>query len=120
MGASVIEKHFVLKGDETVDSFFSLTIDSFKDMVQKIRNVELSLGSVNYELTKEVEKNIWAKRSLYFSKDVKEGEKIKNAIDLLGQDMAHPKYFDEIASYVASKDVEIGDRVDWDSIKKLK
>ena len=67
---------------------FSLTIDSFKDMVQKIRNVELSLGSVNYELTKEVGKNIWAKRSLYFSKDVKEGEKIKTAIDLLGQDMA--------------------------------
>lgn len=121
MGASVIEKHFVLKGDETVDSFFSLTIDSFRDMVQKIRNVELSLGFVNYELTKEVEKNIWAKRSLYFSKDVKEGEKIENCYRSVRPGYGlHPKYFDEIASYVASKDVEIGDRVDWDSIKKLK
>ena len=30
----------------------------------------------------------------------------------------HPKYFDKIKDYIAAKDIEAGDRVDWDSIKK--
>ena len=119
LGAAVIEKHFVMKGDNTVDSFFSLDETMFKEMIQKIRNVELALGKVDYSLTKEVEKNLWAKRSLYFSKDVKKGEKIENCYRSVRPGYGlHPKYFNEIKNYVATKDLEVGDRVDWDSIKK--
>ena len=28
----------------------------------------------------------------------------------------HPKHFDEIREYVATRDIETGDRVDWDKI----
>ena len=71
LGAKVIEKHIVFEDDETVDSFFSLNTNSFKDMVQEIRNIEKSIGNINYELTESVNKNYWARRSLYFYKNVK-------------------------------------------------
>ena len=119
LGAAVIEKHFVIKGDDTVDSFFSLDAESFKDMIIKIRNVEKSLGVVDYSVSKEAEKNIWAKRSLYFYKDVKKNEKIVNSYKSVRPGYGlHPKYFDKIKDYIATKDIEAGDRVDWDIIKK--
>jgi len=119
LGAAVIEKHFVIKGDDTVDSFFSLDAESFKDMIIKIRNIEKSLGAVDYSVSKEAEKNIWAKRSLYFYKDVKKNEKILNSYKSVRPGYGlHPKYFDKIKDYIAAKDIEAGDRVDWDSIKK--
>ena len=82
MGANVIEKHIVFENEETVDSFFSLKTNEFKLMVQEIRNIEKSFGEINYDLSKGVKKNDWAKRSLYFHKNVKKGGKIKDAINL--------------------------------------
>ena len=117
LGASVIEKHFVIEGDQTVDSFFSLDTENFKEMIQKIRNVELSMGDINYKVTKEAEKNLWAKRSLYFIKNVKKGQKIKGSYKSIRPGYGlHPKHFDEIKEYVATRDIETGDRVDWDKI----
>ena len=120
MGANVIEKHIVFENEETVDSFFSLKTNEFKLMVQEIRNIEKSFGEVNYELSKRVKKNDWAKRSLYFHKNVKKGDKIKGCYKSVRPGYGiHPKYFDEISSYVANKDIEIGDRVEWDVISKI-
>tara|TARA_B100000965_G_C19600686_1_gene762457 strand:- start:277 stop:1332 length:1056 start_codon:yes stop_codon:yes gene_type:complete len=117
LGASVIEKHFVLKGDETVDSFFSLSPEEFKEMITKIRNVEKSLGKIKYEVSNEASKNLWARRSLYFIKNLKKGEKIKGSYKSIRPGFGlHPKHFDSIENYIAGKDIEIGDRVDWDSI----
>mgnify|MGYP001584526488 FL=1 len=119
LGASVIEKHFVLSGDETVDSFFSLNETSFKDMITKIRNIELAIGKVDYEVSNESKKNSWARRSLYFYKNVKQGEKIKNTYKSVRPGYGlHPKYYEQIVNYIASKDIEIGDRVDWESMQK--
>ena len=64
LGAAVIEKHFVIKGDDTVDSFFSLDAESFKDMIIKIRNIEKSLGVVDYSVSKEAEKT-YGQNDLY-------------------------------------------------------
>ena len=119
LGAKVIEKHIVFEDDETVDSFFSLNTNSFKEMVQEIRNIEKSIGNINYELTESVNKNYWARRSLYFYKNVKKGEEIKDTYKSVRPGYGlHPKYYDEIDDYIATKDIEIGDRVDWDVIRK--
>jgi len=119
LGAKVIEKHIVFEDDETVDSFFSLNTNSFKDMVEEIRNIEKSIGNVNYELTESVNKNYWARRSLYFYKNVKKGEEIKGSYKSVRPGYGlHPKYYDEIKDHITTKDIEIGDRVDWDVIRK--
>ena len=121
LGAKVIEKHIVFEDETTVDSFFSLEADNFEYMIKEIRNIEDALGEVNYDLTESIKKNSWAKRSLYFYKNVKKGDSLKGTYKSVRPGYGlHPKYFDEISNYVASKDIEKGDRVDWDSITKSK
>ena len=51
-------------------------------MIEDIRKVEKSLGDINYDLTESVKENVWAKRSLYVSKDVKKGEILKEILSL--------------------------------------
>ncbi len=88
-------------------------------MVEEIRNIEKSIGNVNYELTESVNKNYWARRSLYFYKNVKKGEEIKGSYKSVRPGYGlHPKYYDEIKDHITTKDIEIGDRVDWDVIRK--
>ncbi len=119
LGAKVIEKHIVFENEETVDSFFSLETDNFGEMIKEIRNIEQAMGKIDYELTESVKKNFWARRSLYFYKDVKKGESLKGTYKSVRPGYGlHPKYFDEISTYIAAKNIEEGDRVDWDSITK--
>ncbi len=119
MGAKVIEKHIVFENEDTVDSFFSLNTSSFEKMIKEIRNIEKSIGDIDYKLTESVKKNYWARRSLYFHKNVNKGDEIKGSYKSVRPGYGlHPKHFDEISSYVATKDIEVGDRVDWDVIRK--
>jgi len=121
LGAKVIEKHYVFEGDETVDSFFSLNTKQFKNMVSDIRNIEKALGSISYDLTSSVEKNYWARRSLYVSENIKKGEQLKGKIKSVRPGYGlHPKHFDEVSYYYATQDLEVGDRLAWDVISKEK
>ena len=75
MGATVIEKHFIL--DRNLggpDSSFSMEPQEFKEMVRAIRDVEKSIGIIDYTLTPEKENNRKLSRSLFVIKDIKEGE----------------------------------------------
>ena len=50
-------------------------------------------------------------------KNVKKGQKIKGSYKSIRPGYGlHPKHFDEIREYVATRDIETGDRVDWDKI----
>jgi N-acetylneuraminate synthase len=79
LGAEVIEKHFTLdRTMEGPDHFASLEPDELKKMVEAIRNVENAFGSERKERTDEEKKNIvFMRRSIYASKDMKQGEIIK-------------------------------------------
>lgn len=120
LGASVIEKHIKIDDElETVDSFFSLSIDEFKVMVQEVRNAEKALGSINYDLTPEVKTNRHGRRSLYISAPIKKGERftkdnIKSVRPGYGMET---KYMDIILGRHAACDLDIGDRVNWGVIK---
>ena len=75
LGAKVIEKHFILdKSINSPDAAFSLDEKEFKSLVDDIRIVEKSLGSIDYTLSPLVEKNRHFMRSLYVIKDMKKGE----------------------------------------------
>lgn len=109
MGASVIEKHFIL--DRKIggpDSSFSMTPDEFKEMVDNIRKVEKMIGEVNYE--KRSKKSFKFKRSIFVSKDIKKGEKIsKDNIKIVRpSDGIVPKYYDEVIGKTVNKNLDFG------------
>ena len=120
LGARVIEKHFMLsKSDDSVDGFFSLDPKEFKEMVDEIRKVEEALGRIDYSISPESKKNLFAKRSLYIVKDIKKGEiisqeNVKSVRPFYG---LHPKHFEEVLGKKAKRDLEKGDRLSWDVVE---
>ncbi|MBE4575066.1 pseudaminic acid synthase [Vibrio navarrensis] len=77
LGASVIEKHFILdRSKGGVDADFSMSPDEFKEMVDSVRIVEQALGSREFILSEGSKKSRLRGRSIYVSKDVKKGELI--------------------------------------------
>ncbi|MCL1066584.1 pseudaminic acid synthase [Shewanella olleyana] len=119
MGACVIEKHIKLDdGEETVDSFFSLTVDEFKNMITEIRRAELAIGKVEYSLTPEAAKNSNGRRSLYVSQDIKAGDSITelNIRSVRPGYGLAPKYLPLVLGRKASIDLKAGDRLSWDVI----
>lgn len=120
LGASMIEKHFTInKNEKTVDSFFSLDQEEFTLMVKQIRDVELCLGSVNYELTPKAKQNIGGRRSLYVSKNIKKGETITphNIRSVRPSYGLHPKYYDQVLGKRVNIDLEIGDRLSLEVVE---
>ena len=112
LGASVIEKHFVIsKEEKTVDSFFSLNIKEFTDMVTMVRNTEAALGTDTYNLPDKV--NLKGRRSLYIAKDIQKGSKIteNNIASVRPGFGLHPKYYDQVISKIVNKNLKKGDRL---------
>jgi N,N'-diacetyllegionaminate synthase len=81
LGAKVIEKHFTLdKSMEGPDHSSSSNPTEFSELVQAIRNIELSLGSGLKVPSKKEKKNIFGmKRSIVLNRDLHKGEIIKTS-----------------------------------------
>ena len=115
LGAKVIEKHFILnKNIGGADSAFSLDKKEFEDMIKAVRNSEKLIGRVDYSLNKKREKQRRFARSLYVSKDIKEGEvfsedNIKSVRPSYG---LHPKYLNEVLGKTAKKDYKFASRLE--------
>jgi pseudaminic acid synthase len=120
LGASVIEKHFIL--DKSIggpDSSFSLDKEEFKEMVLAVQNAEKALGSVSYELTDKKKKSRLYARSLFVVKDIKEGETFteENVRSIRpGYGMA-PKHSKIVFGSTASQDIDRGTPLNWKHIK---
>ena len=120
LGASVIEKHFMLtKEDKSVDSFFSLDEKEFSQLVTRIRETEIILGSINYEISESAQKNIRGRRSLYVSKNIIKGEKLSehNIKSVRPSFGLHPKYYEEVLGKKVKFSLGIGDRLSFDLIE---
>jgi len=120
LGASIIEKHFTLKRSEGgPDSAFSLEPEELKELVKSVREVEKSLGKVQYGSGKRESENIVFRRSLFAVKDIKAGEKItKENIKCIrpGYGLL-PKYLPKILGKKAKKDIKRGEPLSWDILK---
>lgn len=118
-GACIIEKHFIT--DKSIggpDSSFSLDMNEFKEMVQAIRDAEMALGDVNYTLSEKVSKNRIFARSLFITRDVKQGdlftsENLKSIRPGYG---LSPKYIDAVIGKHAAIDIARGTPLNWDLI----
>lgn len=113
MGARIIERHFTLDRDmEGPDHAASLEYNEFKQLIDGIREVELSLGTnkdreitqgelINREnLSKSIFAKINIKKDEIFTKDMFE---IKSP----GQGLS-PQYLNKIIGYKAVRDIEEG------------
>ena len=111
LGASIIEKHFILdRNMGGPDSEFSMEPQEFKQMVDSIRNVEKALGEVSYELSDKMKSNREFSRSLFVVKDMKKGEIITedNVRSIRPGFGLHPKYLKEILGKRTNKDLKKG------------
>jgi pseudaminic acid synthase len=118
-GASMVEKHFALDGVDTVDSFFSLSEQSFTSMVKNIRDAEVSLGQVNYGITETAKQSLAGRRSLYVVEPVKAHECFTstNVRSIRPGFGLHPKHFKEVIGRCAKRDIGPGERLSWDLIE---
>ena len=111
LGASVIEKHFIL--DKTIggpDASFSLDVDEFKAMVVSVRDAEKALGKATYQLKDSQVKNKQFARSLYVAEDMKAGDVItkENVRSVRPGFGLHPKYLSEIIGKTVNQDLSKG------------
>lgn len=116
LGACVIEKHFIL--DRSIggpDASFSMTPDEFKLMVEGVRQAEVALGKVSYELTDKVKNSRKFARSLFVAKDIKAGEALtpENIRSVRPADGLPPKYYHAVLGKIATADIPAGTPLAW-------
>jgi len=121
LGASVIEKHFIL--DKSIggpDASFSLDEKEFTAMVAAVRQAEKAVGKVSYELTEKVKASRKFARSLFVVKDIKAGEKFteENVSSIRPGYGMHPKELKEVVGKTANEDLEKGTPLNWQYLNK--
>ena len=111
LGAKIVEKHFILDRKlGGVDSSFSLEPDEFKRMVDSIREVELSMGRITYNLSENVKKNRQFSRSLFVVDDIQAGECFteKNVKSIRPGYGLPPKEINMVLGKIATKNIRKG------------
>ncbi len=118
MGASAIEKHFILnKNCKGPDSAFSIDPEQFRELKNSTTQCWQALGKGDFHRSKNEQKNKIFRRSLYFVNNLKCGEIIsKNDIKSIRPGFGlPPRYLDQIVNKKrVLKNVFVGDRVQWD------
>jgi pseudaminic acid synthase len=119
-GARIIEKHFIL--DRSIggpDASFSMNEEEFTAMVKAVRQAEKAIGKVDYQLTEKQAKGRDFSRSLYVVMDMKSGDIItdENVKSIRPGFGLHPLFLPEILGKKINRDLEKGERFDWEFIK---
>ncbi len=120
LGARVIEKHFIL--DRSIggpDSSFSLNEAEFTAMVKAVREAELALGEVNYNLTEKQSKGREFSRSLFVAERINKGDVFttQNIRSVRPGYGLHPKFLKDILGKKAKVDIEKGTPFNKDLIE---
>ncbi len=121
LGAQVIEKHFTLDRNlKGPDHKFALIPSELKALVEGIRETEIALGSFYKGVHKEEkELFLFAKRGIQAIQPIKKGEtfNINKNIGILRPGCQkkgiHPKYLKEIESKKATREISLGEGIDF-------
>ena len=119
LGACLIEKHFTLSRDDGgPDSAFSLEPAEFKQLVEEVRIVEQSLGTICYGGTESEEKSKAHRRSLFAVKDIKKGEAftVENVRSIRPADGLMPRELPNVLGKTAAQDLAYGTPLSWDLV----
>ena len=120
LGGRIIEKHFKLTNDSgSEDDAFSLKPDEFKKMVDSVRIVEKTLGTIHYDGVNSESKSKKFRRSLFIVKDVKKGELLteENVKSIRPSNGLHTRFYKEILGKTARFDLEKGTPLSWEIIE---
>jgi N-acetylneuraminate synthase len=123
LGAKIIEKHFTDNNNlNGPDHSFSMDPKSWREMVERTRELELSLGNGVKEIElNELKTSVLQRRSIRIKRDMKQGE-IINKDDLI---MLRPCPEDSIAPFEVEKilglklksDLDSGTAIKWKDLK---
>jgi pseudaminic acid synthase len=108
MGATVIEKHFVLdRSQGGLDATFSMEPQEFAEMVFLVREVEKTSGTVSYDVS---ECNESRKRSLFVTRPIKKDEVFssENIRSLRPNIGLPPIFYSDVLLSRASRDLAVG------------
>lgn len=122
MGATVIEKHFILdKSVGGADAHFSLDEIEFTKMVEAVRLTESMMGKVDYEMTDAKLTSRQFARSLYVVEDIKAGEALteNNVRSIRPGFGMHPRYYHEVLGRKALKSIERGSALRFELIESV-
>ncbi len=117
LGASVIEKHFIIDRSEGgVDSAFSLEPDEFTALVDETLRAAQAMGHVHFGGTQSEQAGRKKRRSLYIGQDMKAGDvltpdnlrRIRPGLGLA------PKHWHALLGRRVGRDVEAGTPMSWD------
>jgi N-acetylneuraminate synthase len=119
LGAVIIEKHFTLdrRGGGPDDSF-SLEPAEFEALCRGSRTAWEALGRVDYGRKSSEQGNVKFRRSLYFVKPLKAGDRITaDAVRSVrpGYGLA-PKHLDAVLGRTLARDVDYATPVTWDAL----
>ncbi len=117
LGATVIEKHFTLqRADGGVDSAFSMEPEEMRALVTETERAWLGLGQISYGATNSEKSSMKYRRSLYVTRDMKEGEIFtKDTVRAIrpGFGMS-PKHLELVLGRKVKRDVLRGTPITWE------
>ncbi len=111
LGASIIEKHVTLdRNGGGPDDSFSLESEELKQLCVGAKTAWESLGQVDYGRKSSEQANVKFRRSLYFVKDIEEGEVItaEHVKSIRPGYGLAPKYMEEILGKTITSSVKRG------------
>lgn len=119
LGATVIEKHFVLDRSEGgVDAEFSLEPAEFSALVTECKRAAVALGKVTYGGTEKEQASRKYRRSLYIALDMQAGEifTLDNLRSVRPGFGLEPKYLPMLLGKPIKKAANKGTPMSWDLI----
>ena len=119
MGAKIIEKHFTIRDLHGPDDAVSLDPDQFKEMVQAIRKVEKSLGSLKQIHEQEAEVSGWAHHSVVIKSDISAGTKITaEMLTVKRPGWGVPaKFLNDFVGKISKNDLKVNDLIKWEDVE---
>ncbi len=119
LGSCIIEKHVTLDRDGGgADDSFSLEPPELQALCNDAKTAWSALGSVDYGCKASEQDNVKFRRSLYFVKDIKEGETItaEHVKSIRPGFGLAPKYLDQVLGKKVKQSIERGQKVTMDMI----
>lgn len=117
LGATVIEKHFVLdRAEGGVDAEFSLEPEEFSALVKECKRTAVALGKVTYGGTEKEQASRKFRRSLYIAEDMQAGDMftLQNLRSIRPGLGLEPKYLPMLLGKPIKKSATKGTAMSWE------
>lgn len=119
LGASVIEKHFILdRADGGADSSFSINPGELEQLTRACHEAWLATGHIGYELRPAEQGNVKFRRSLFAVKDIAAGERLttENVRSIRPGNGLPPKEWKQVIGRKALTEIRRGTPLSWSLI----